>query len=311
MTQSSPPRVCFTKGHKEPAPDGFGPDEMGYAAEMLRREGMFVDSLDRLDKGVPKRCDALVIVGPMVEFDPEERDAVEEYLNKGGRLFYVAQTVQLVGNVPQFAKSGLEPILEKFGVKVEDAFALDLSLRTVQPLIWIAEKTWSQDHPIAKAMKDRRLVLYMPRVIRPLEGKGRKVDVLLKTSDSKQAWGETDLGILMDPNGTIQYDEGKDLKPPVPVAVAAQSEDKGGWRIVAFGSVLNFTNRSLDPNQPMQDFSADFLLNSLNWLLEREPEQIKLELSAKQVSRIFRVTVLGMPLFAMLLGLLVWWVRRS
>ena len=36
-----------------------------------------------------------------------------------------------------------------------------------------------------------------------------------------------------------------------------------------------------------------------------------LELRADQVNRIFRITVLGLPMFGILLGLLIWWVRRS
>jgi len=172
-------------------------------------------------------------------------------------------------------------------------------------------------------MQGHRVVLYMPRV---LSAEGSQtidaVSLLGTTASNKSAWGETDLSPLADPQArTIAvYTDGVDLKPPVSVAVASKAKSRGGFRMVAFGSVANFLNQTLDPNQPTQDYSADFLLNSINWLLEREqlialsprvPERMKLELSAKQVGRIFRVVVLGMPLFAILLGLLVWWVRRS
>ena len=46
-------------------------------------------------------------------------------------------------------------------------------------------------------------------------------------------------------------------------------------------------------------------------LRPRTPERVKLELRADQVNRIFRITVLGLPMFGILLGLLIWWVRRS
>ncbi|MCD6496966.1 MAG: GldG family protein [Deltaproteobacteria bacterium] len=322
LTQTSQSRVCFSKGHGEPDIAGYGANAMGYAAEMLRRENTIVEAVGRIGNGVPKRCDLFAVVGPRLAFSDREAEAVDGYLAGGGRLLFVPQTVDIVGNVPHFAKSRLEAVLKKYGVRVQDAYALDLSLRTTQPLIWIAEKTWGK-HPIAKAMQGHRVVLYMPRVLSP-EGSQTidAVSLLGTTASDKSAWGETDLSPLADPQArTIAvYTDGTDLKPPVSVAVAATSKARGGFRVVAFGSVANFMNQSLDPNQPVQDYSADFLLNSVNWLLEREqlislsprtPERMKLELSAKQVGRIFRVVVLGMPLFAILLGLLVWWVRRN
>ncbi len=319
VTRSGQARLCITQGHNEPRLESYGPNGFGYAAEMIRREGIKVEAIDRVEKGVPKRCDLLAIVGPTVAFSSTEADSVDNYLASGGRLFFVPATAMLVGNVPQFVKSGLEEVLAKYGIKVEDAFAVDMSLRTVQPLIWIADKTWGK-HPIANVMKGRRVVLSMPRAFRVLDGQGRKVAVLLATSDSNQAWGETDLNLLVDERARLEFDAKTDFKAPVAVAVASQAEKKGGFRVVAFGGLLNMLNRNLDPNQPVQDFSSDLLLNSLNWLLEREqlialsprtPERIKLELTQAQVGRIFRVTVLAMPLFAMLLGILVWWVRRN
>ncbi len=319
VTRSGQARLCLTQGHNEPKLESYGPNGIGYAAEMIRREGIKVEGLDRLDKGVPKRCDILAVVGPTVALSSTESDAIDEYLASGGRLLFIPATAMLVGNVPQFVKSGLEPILVKYGIVVEDAFAVDMSLRTVQPLIWIADKTWGK-HPIANVMKGRRIVLSMPRAFRIKEGNGYKASVLLQTTDSDQAWGETDLNLLVDERVRLAYDAKSDLKSPVAVAVASRSDKKNGFRVVAFGGLLNVLNRNLDPNQPVQDFSSDLLLNSLNWLLERAqlialsprvPERVKLELTQAQISRIFRVTVLGMPLFAMLLGLLVWWVRRN
>ena len=118
----------------------------------------------------------------------------------------------------------------------------------------------------------------------------------------------------------LLYKAGVDIKSPVPVAVAAKEKKKGGARIVAFGSFVNLANLHINPNMPQQDFSVDFFLNAIAWLGQKEqmialrpriPERVKLELRANQVNRVFRLTVLGLPLLGILLGLLIWWVRRS
>jgi ABC-type uncharacterized transport system involved in gliding motility auxiliary subunit len=323
VTETEQLRICFTQGHGEPGIESAEPLGYRYAVETLKRENFQVEPVKKIEKRVPRRCDVVVVAGAQVAFSDREAASLSAYLDDGGKLLYAAATAEGVGSAVRFVHSGLEELLASHGVVVEDAFALDLSIRAAQnPLIWIPEKTWG-DHPITKVMEGKRMVLEMPRVIRAKKkgtNKEMKVTELLSTTTGKHAWGERDLGFIMDPRATPSYQQGVDLASPVPVAVAAREKQKGGARIVAFGSFINFANAHINPNVPMQDFSVDLLLNSINWLGHKEqmislrprtPEQVKLELRADQISRIFRVTVFAMPLAAILLGLLVWWVRRG
>jgi hypothetical protein len=323
VTQTAQLRICFTQGHGEPAIDSPKPLGLLYAAEALKRENFLVETIDKkLEQRVPRRCDMVVAAGARVVFSDREKAALAQYLKEGGKLFYIAATAEGVGSTVRFVHTGLESLLAQYGIDVQDAFALDLSIRAAQnPLIWIPEKTWG-DHPITQVMQGKRLVLELPRVIRAKKDSKKTVEVteLLTTSSGEHAWGERDLGFIQDPRATPAFKAGEDLKSPVSIAVAAREKKKGGARLVAFGSFVSFTNSHINPNMPMQDYSVDFLLNVVNWLGHKEqmiaiqprtPEQIKLELRADQVNRIFRVTVFAMPMMAILLGLLVWWVRRS
>ncbi len=320
VTETAQLRVCFTQGHGEAGIDDSQEFGYLYTREMLNREGMIVDTLKKLDEQVPRRCDVVVIAGARVRFSEREAASLQRYLEGGGKLFYAAAQVEAIGSSVRFVRTGLEEVLENFGIRIEDAFALDLSLRAVQtPLIWIPEKTWG-NHPITNVMDGKRLVLEVPRVVSAVSADGWTSVPLLTTTSHKDAWGETDLSFASDPRAFPKYDENIDIPPPVSVAVAAEQDKSGGARVVVFGTFQNFTNRFMDPHMPMQDFSADFLLNILNWLGEQEamislrprtPERIKLELRADQVNRIFRFTVFGMPFAAMLLGMLVWWVRKN
>ena len=320
VTQTSQLRVCFTQGHGEA--DIEDPKEFGllYAKELLKREGFIVDTLTKLGEKVPHRCDMVVVAGARVKFTEREESSLRGYLKGGGKLFFAAARVEAVGNSVRFVRTGLEDILSETGLVVEDAFAIDHTLRAMRtPLVWIPEKTWG-DHPITNVMKGKRLVLEMPRVVKVTGKKGWRSKALLQTTKSDKAWGERDLGFALNPRSVPEYKAGTDIAAPVAVAGAARENKRGGARVVVFGTFMNFTNKYLNPNVPMQDFSADFLLNILNWLGQKEqlislrprtPERIKLELRADQINRIFRVTVFAMPLMAILLGLLVWWVRKS
>jgi hypothetical protein len=320
VTQTEQFRICFTKGHREADIESSRQLGYRYLIEVLKRENFQVQSVEKLAQRVPRQCDVLTVAGARITFSEREREAVREYLKGGGKLFFLAARAEAVGSTVRFSQSGLEGILKEYGVAVEDAFALDLSIRAVRnPLIWIPDKTWG-NHPITKVMQDKRMVLEMPRVIRAVKGPSVAARELLTTTTSKYAWGEKDLSFLVDPRAVPAYKEGVDIKAPVPVGVAAKENKKGGARIVAFGSFFNLTNLHINPNEPQQDYSVDFFLNAIAWLGEKEqmialrprtPEQIKLELRADQVNRIFRITVLGLPMFGILLGLLIWWVRRS
>jgi ABC-type uncharacterized transport system involved in gliding motility auxiliary subunit len=60
-------------------------------------------------------------------------------------------------------------------------------------------------------------------------------------------------------------------------------------------------------------------LNTVNWLAKQEqalgiaprsPEQVQLFLSANQMRTVFLISLVGLPVFAVALGVAVWWRRR-
>jgi len=57
----------------------------------------------------------------------------------------------------------------------------------------------------------------------------------------------------------------------------------------------------------------------VNWLAKQEqalgiaprsPEQVQLFLSANQMRTVFLISLVGLPVFAIALGVAVWWRRR-
>jgi hypothetical protein len=141
------------------------------------------------------------------------------------------------------------------------------------------------------------------------------IDARALIHTSGDGWGETDLGIFRA-EAELRYDAGADVKGPLPVAVAVErTEGTGkGARLVVFGS------SDLASNRVVLGYNRELLLSATAWLEQRAPriaigprtpEQLRLSLDDGQVARLFIVCVVGLPLFALLLGAGVFWVRRS
>jgi ABC-type uncharacterized transport system involved in gliding motility auxiliary subunit len=160
----------------------------------------------------------------------------------------------------------------------------------------------------------QRLAVLLPvaRSVNTVTAPGATSTVLLVTSD--QGWGETNLDALLK-SGEAKKDDA-DTKAPVPLGVAAQSEaDKEkGWRLVVFGNSQFLAN-----TQIANAGNANLGANAVNWLVKREaalgiapraPEQVHLYLSSAQVRNIFLLSLVGLPLAGIILGVVVWLRRR-
>ena len=116
------------------------------------------------------------------------------------------------------------------------------------------------------------------------------------------------------------YDEGKDAGQPLYLALAAA---RGGVKdervevetakLIAVGSCEFVLDAALNQQ------GLDFLLSSMNWLLDRGqltgvmPKTVKhfsLRLSDAQLGSMALYTMVIMPAIAALAGMVVWWRRR-
>ncbi|MDH5405840.1 MAG: hypothetical protein OEX80_04820, partial [Candidatus Aminicenantes bacterium] len=150
------------------------------------------------------------------------------------------------------------------------------------------------------------------------------------------SWGETDQAALE--RGEAQYDEGKDLKGPVPICAASiidldkttqkeetpaaaeeqeQEPAAGGKqaRVVVFGD-SEFANNTYFAQQG----NSDFFLNSVNWLAQEEtlisirprsPQFTPLTLTASQGKLLFWLPVIILPGLVIVIGSYITIHRRK
>jgi ABC-2 type transport system permease protein len=314
VTEEKSPLLCFTQGHGEPSLDSMEPGEYGDFVEELKRDHDRVRALDLSQKGVnevPRDCDLVVVAGPEQPFTDEETRPLQQYLERGGKLLAMIGPT-LDEKVTRWVPTGLETLLERWGADLRNDLVVD-EPRLRASVIAFGVTEGYADHPITSHLMHHRTVWSDVREVRPVPKPGLTAKALVTTSDA--SWGETDLGVY-HATAELRYDKDKDVKGPLPIAVAVErTEGTGkGARLVVIGSSAIASNRQV------LGYDRDFLLSSVAWLLHAEPkiavgprtpEHLRLELDESQLSRVLWVCVLGLPLFVLLLGLGVFWVRRG
>lgn len=302
------PKLYFSTGHGEKDLDGSDADGLSGLKEALKRDNLEASKVTLLKGEIPADCDLLVIAGPTAPFTEVEKNALKGYLDKGGRLLLMLDP--MLGGRQQ--PSGLEDLVRSYGVLYNNDLVVDPS--NALPFVDLSAVFVNEfhAHPVVDSLKGLAVLLPVARSVTTTTADGATSTILLTTSAA--GWGERDLGAA---GGRLQVKKDPtDTQGPVSLGVAAQSEkDKEkGWRLVAFGDSDFPANGQLN-----NAGNLNLALNAVNWLVKREdvlgiapraPEQVQLFLSRAQMHAVALISLLGLPLLAVALGVTVWWRRR-
>jgi len=308
--------VYFLTGHGERQTDNFDP-YAGYSiiARTMEKNNMEVKLLSFSDvSAVPADSDALVIAGPTRRLTHPEVEMIKAYLNNHGRLLLL---------LDPGLESGLEKMLELWGVRLGSDRVVSSAAALRQLLV-----TSYGEHPITTRLKNVTTIFTMPRSVQPLVGTNGAADkpadrpadkprVSVLASSGDQGWAELSVNQTQP-----KFDYGVDQGGPVPVAVAIEKGPVPGMdvelqptRLVVAGDSMLVSNGAL-----LGGHNADFFMNALNWLLEREetvaiaprePAFVQVALDRGQLRRLAALVVACLPGLVVLLGLAVWAYRRK
>ncbi|HEX2032860.1 MAG TPA: DUF4350 domain-containing protein [Chloroflexota bacterium] len=321
LTRREQKKVYFVQGHQERDPDLA--QESGYTsvAEALKRENYLVEKLSLLaSPTVPEDAAVVVIAGPRTAFLDAERQALDEYLNRGGHVLLLLDPRQ---------DAALGELLSRWYVQVGDDFLIDTGRSLPGDPLTILPLPQS-GHRIASSLPD--VVLPGARSVSIASGAGSDVIIAPLLRTTERSWAET----TFDPNTPARHDPGQDLQGPVSVAVAVHRADpqaaaipgaptptpgtnpappKG--RLVVIGNSEFASNRFF--TQLNVPGNRDLFVNSVNWLAEDEnlisiratPNlDPTIVLNNQSQVLIFYTSVVFIPLAVLLMGGLIWWQRR-
>jgi ABC-type uncharacterized transport system involved in gliding motility auxiliary subunit len=319
VTQTTRKIVCFVTGHGEPDIENEE-DPRGYsqAKKALENENYDVKAILPASEGaINAECTVVVVASPQRPFLEGEVNLLDAYLKKRGHL--------LVLLPPQAGDSDLVPMLARWGAKVGRDVLIDQQLRLFQgPTVGIEPIAASYgEHPITERFRADTITVYnLARSVEPDANgkKGLTAVSLVKTGP--RSWAESDVTTLFEQN-RVSLDD-SDRQGPVSLAVAATvnlnemgEASDGEARLVVFGNARFADNQYLaNPSF----FNRDLFLNTVGWLAGQE-ELVSIRSRAVRASRVqmtpeqnvmlFVVSVLLMPQFLLVAGIVVWWRRRS
>jgi ABC-type uncharacterized transport system involved in gliding motility auxiliary subunit len=219
---------------------------------------------------------------------------------------------------------GLKEFLKSYGIETSGDIVVDKMSRVMGGDYLIPMVANYGAHEITK---DFRFTSFFP-LARAIEvGSEKKKGITLTglAFTSPESWAETDR-IALD-QGRVAYDN-RDRLGPLSLAVVADLEPPaerpddlsshqitGKGRMVVFGDVHFATNKYINVSG-----NNDFIVNSVNYLvgrgdlitIKKEPRPVDtLMLSRNQGLMLFTVPVVFVPLLVLLLGIAVWYRRRS
>ncbi len=317
LVEDYQPKVDFTAGHGELDPNDPSGRGLLYLDQALRQEKIDVRQRFLLEKGdIPDDTTVVVVAGPIEPFDPQEVSKLEKFLERGGGLLAI---------VGPGVFSGLDRIFARYGLELGQHPVVDLEekqLRTSPTTFYVSRLP---NHPIVNGLGTARVRIALTRAIFKLPDSPTYPPTLSRTEillSSPSSWSETNVADLKRP---VFEAEAGDRKGPLAIGVAVevppdptnpQAARTGGIRMVVLGSRQSFSNEGVE-----QAFgNEDLFQAAVNWLANRSrvtsvrartPDFRPLQLTEAVARRMTLAAYLVPPGFFVLLGLLIWWRRRT
>ncbi|HWA09977.1 MAG TPA: GldG family protein [Opitutaceae bacterium] len=311
-------KIYFLVGDGEARIEDTDPARgLSVLADALRLRNFSVESfsLNTARSRVPDDAALVIAVGPQ-KVSAYAQEQLRQYLGPRAGHLLLLLAPGAVRNVPL----GLTDLLLDWGVLADDDVVYDTHNRTEQGDLLIDTLGV---HPITQSLLDMRIPLLVSRArsLHPIATRGLIVNTLAITSPT--AWGEVN---FKDPP---RYDESDikglpQMEPKNALALIIASTHEPprdqlpytvpSGRLVVFGSTDPATNNGF----PVAG-NQNLLLNAVNWAIGREQlnvparpvERFKLSLSEDELMRLRYSLLFGVPGAAALLGLIVYWTRRS
>jgi ABC-type uncharacterized transport system involved in gliding motility auxiliary subunit len=305
--------VCFVTGSGEHQIDDTSRDGESKLKDLLARDSYQTQSINLLQTAtVPPDCTAVVVAGPTGNYEQPEVDAIETFVENGGRGFFMLDPPLKVGPSSIGDNDALASLLVSWGVTPDKDLVLDLNpigqiagLGPQVPLV-----TNYGPHPIVADMKGTATGFPLSRSLTVAAGAKTTVDKLFESSPSS-------LATVNLSSASVNVNDPSNKKGPFALA-AAGSYDTGKpnsqGRFVVVGNSIWASNRFIGFNG-----NGDLATNAINWLCSDEdlisirpkaPEDRRITMTTGQLAMVRIISQFVLPLIVICGGIFVWWKRR-
>ena len=292
--------------------EGHGEKDMDSSVkEDIEKANMDIKSLNLLTEGsVPDDADCLFIDSPSTDFSSDEKDAIIEYLENGGKaMIFSDYTTE---DMPNF-----DAILENYGVQRVDGvvFEGDNQHYAMQMPYYLVPTINSTDASSETASAGYYVLVPDAQGIKQLEDVRDtvKIESILTTSD--QAYSKTDLN-----SNTIEKEDG-DVEGPFDLGVSiTESLDDDKETQIVYYSTSNLMDSQT--NQMVSGGNEKLIMESLKWMTDTE-ESASVSIPSKSLEVSYLTitdydaafwkicTIALIPGIFLVIGFVVWIKRRK
>ncbi len=270
------------------------------------------------DPKIPDDAAIVIVPGPRTDLFPQELAALDGYIARAGKVFFMAVPFQ----APATAK-----YLSKYGIVVDEDVIIELNpvgqLFGVGPLVPVVGQY--DPHPITKDMGGVMTLFPLTRSVAPAKALPKGIQASPLAQTSRQSWGETDKSVFQTGKATPDPNEKTGpLAVAVVATVDAQPDPKADpadvakkapkARLVVVGTADFASNQFLGAQG-----NRDFFLNIVSWLAEEEdqisirakdPKQNPVVLTSAQSNLVLGLPLLVLPGAVLICGIAVIVQRR-
>lgn len=304
--------VYFILGEGERSPEDSG--RTGYSAlkaAMVAENFTSKTLILAQHPAIPADCSVLVIAGPTHAMVKPEVRAVADYLNRGGRVLFLVN-IQAQGPLIQYLTGSLNVALKPDVVADLSGVGRLFGASKLMPIVASYDP-----QPITSQMQNIATIFPFARTVGVGKSSTSNATVTPLLETTPQSFAATDIA-----NGEIRIDPRTDQHGPLTLGVAgtlppppAAKDPNSGGRFVVYGSPDIAANAFIGFGG-----NKDLVLNTFNWLSAqtafisirpKPPQNTPINLNRTQMSTIFWLMLVALPVFLILCGVAVWWRRRA
>jgi len=279
---------------------------------------------------VPKDCKVLVIADPCIVFSKAVLEAIDRYLDRGGKVMALTRAGILPNG--QYNEDSMGELCKKLNVELTNDFIVKYATKNFDVLLVKANVPKGTTNKVASQFARNSFTFFMPRTLRPGKEPGQfKAEVILEVTEQVNGpvWVESKspLDCLRAPaayvsalrlGGKLQDKASPD---PLPVGVAVTDRENHPQAIILGDDA--FITSDYMAEHPAETANYEFFRSCLEWLGERpvaviggiRPKERQFyRLSRDDVNGGSRLILLPMSLMVLTLaglGTGIWIVRRK
>ena len=272
---------------------------------------------------MPEDCDVLVISTLSEDLTDLERDEIIKYIKNGGEILLLQDpgvTISKDYNLPNFQK-----VLDEYGISIEKGIILETDAQKMiqgAPNFIINDVTLNSSITKNAGMNISACFINAGAINfeKPEKMEELGVDVEYLTASTSNAFYRTNLNVI----SATKTDSDQDLPSSTTGAIVTKKiNDEKESKLVVFSNAVFATDTKIQVANGYYIYAIDLynnkdiLLNSISYLTEREDNitirknvEVTTYTVTEQQHRIILTIIFAVPIAIIILGIVVWQIRR-